>query len=220
MFILQQAIEDKSYNGRECDILLANWPAVLDIVMPDGKCNASAKAKKAKMFSTYVAAMDAFCAFDDEKDYNEQADKAQILADAHIEAFKAASGSTVSLYHHALHTHMIDDMRRLGNLLKFSCQSVEQSISRMLRTKKHTATHQDYIMHIMKRECARLEARATGMLTPRLPFDTRQLFGLRARNSPKLGKRKPAKVDKPSEAVMTATKAKREKEIAAAMDTD
>ena len=199
---------------------MANWPAVLDIVMPDGTCNAVAKAKKATMFSTYIAAMDAFCAFDDEKDFGKQADEAQRLANAYIDAYKDACGNSLSLYHHAMHTHMIDDMRRLGNQLKFSCQSVESSIAKMLRTKKRMATHKDYILDIVKRECARLEQRARGTLTPRLTFATRKLYGLRYRYSPEpksglLPSAIAKKVAKPTTDEMKAIKMKREKAAAA-----
>ena len=163
---------------------MKNSKAIVDIVFA-GATNVVAKAKFVAMFAAHNALFTAIGAFDDKGDRNAQADEVQKLADAYVEYVKSASGQgSLTFCDHALQTHMIDDMRRLGNLHKYSCQSLESTIGKLKRTKKRLATQRNYIQSALKRETVRLAMRAKGLLALRLNYETRLLYGLPVRQTP------------------------------------
>ena len=176
-----QAVKAKSFNGRECDIVMKNYQAIVDIVFGHG-ANIIAKAKYTAMFAAHNALFAAMGAFDDKGDRNTQADEVQKLADAYIERVKSATGqSSLTYYDHSLQTHMVVDQRKRGNLHKYSCQSLENTIGRLKKSKEHIATQRNYIKSALKRETVRLALRAKGMLALRLSYQTRLLYGLPVR---------------------------------------
>ena len=139
-----QAVKAKSFNGRECDIVMKNYQAIVDIVFGHG-ANIMAKAKYTAMFA----------------------------------CVKSATGqSSLTYYDHSLQTHMVVDQRKRGNLHKYSCQSLENTIDRLKKSKERIATQRNYIKSALKRETVRLALRAKGMLALRLSYQTRLLYGL------------------------------------------
>jgi len=141
----QKAVENKTWIGRDCHVLLENIDAVLSLVytapaLPPAATPAQRQANTAQqgvltarktacaeLWHAFFAAYDAMMSFDDGVNWETQAAAYQVLASvfgAKFEQFigEAGSGGT---YVHIMVAHAADQMREGGALCKDSTQALE-----------------------------------------------------------------------------------------------
>ena len=141
----QKAVENKSWIGRDCHVLLENIGAVLDMVytvpaLPPAATPAQRDANTAQqgaltalkvacasLWHAFIAAYDAMMSFDDDLNWETQAAAYQVLASAFGAKFEEVIGEAGSggTYVHIMVAHAADQMREGGALCKDSTQALE-----------------------------------------------------------------------------------------------